>query len=224
MDLTTPVVASSDPVDANTSDLPVVPTDADWDDDSPLPPRRPKLFGKATWTLAGILVAAGCFTLGARLGHDSRPVAVAAAPGRGAATGSSGNRVRIRPCRHRHGSRGNRRWRHFRHGAARRRKQHLHPRQPGQRHQDHTGADRDHHGQQAWHPRRLQARGRGGRPRRRRAPMETLAAATSIGSATTGGFGQGGATSTTTPDGCQVAEGIARPAPQQLTGTRIDPQ
>ena len=88
MDLTTPVVASSDPVDANTSDLPVVPTDADWDDDSPLPPRRPKLFGKATWTLAGILVAAGCFTLGARIGHDSRPVAAAAAPGRGAATGA----------------------------------------------------------------------------------------------------------------------------------------
>ncbi len=63
-------------------------TDMDWDDDSPLPPRRPKLFGAATWTLAGILVAAGCFTLGARIGHDSTPVAAATAPGRGATTGA----------------------------------------------------------------------------------------------------------------------------------------
>jgi hypothetical protein len=103
MDVTTPIIASSDttgssrnpegvtvvdPVDAKAADLSLVPTDADWDDDSPLPPRRPKLFGKATWTLAGILVAAGCFTLGARIGYDSTPAAAATATGRGAATGA----------------------------------------------------------------------------------------------------------------------------------------
>ena len=168
MDLTTPVVTVVDPVDANTSDLPVVPTDADWDDDSPLPPRRPKLFGKATWTLAGILVAAGCFTLGARIGHDSTPVAAAAAPGRGAATGARATGSAFGRAATGTGAAANRRWRHLRNGAARRRRQHLYPRQPGQRHQDHTGADRDDHGQQAWHPRRLQARRLGGRPRRRR--------------------------------------------------------
>jgi hypothetical protein len=63
-------------------------SDADWDDDSPLPPRRPKLFGAATWTLAGILVAAGCFTLGARIGHDHAPAASATTAGRTLAAGA----------------------------------------------------------------------------------------------------------------------------------------
>ena len=83
MDITTPLVPGTD-----TTDLPVAPIDVDWDDDSPLPPRRPKLFGAVTWTLAGILVAVGCFTLGARIGHDRAPVAAAASSGRGAATGA----------------------------------------------------------------------------------------------------------------------------------------
>jgi hypothetical protein len=62
--------------------------DMDWDDDSPLPPRQPKLFGAATWTLAGVLVAAGCFTLGARIGHDSAPAAAATTAGRTFAAGA----------------------------------------------------------------------------------------------------------------------------------------
>ena len=68
--------------------VPVVPADVDWDDDSPLPPRRPKLFGAATWTLTGILVAVGCFTLGARIGRDGAPAAAATTSGRGAAAGA----------------------------------------------------------------------------------------------------------------------------------------
>jgi hypothetical protein len=67
----------------------LVQTDMDWDDDSPLPPRRPKLFSAATWALAGILVAAGCFTLGARVGRDQATPATATT-GRGAAAGAGG--------------------------------------------------------------------------------------------------------------------------------------
>jgi hypothetical protein len=66
--------------------VPVEPAEMDWDDDSPLPPRRPKLFGAATWTLAGILVAGGCFTLGARVGRDHAPAATTGA--RAGATGA----------------------------------------------------------------------------------------------------------------------------------------
>jgi hypothetical protein len=66
-------------------------TDMDWDDDSPLPPRRPKLFTPLTWTLAGLLAATGCFTLGAKLGHDHAPVVAAAAASRtGTRTGATG--------------------------------------------------------------------------------------------------------------------------------------
>jgi len=84
MKTTTALVPTTD-----TSVVPIdAPIDSDWDDDSPLPPRRPKLFGRATWVLAGLLVAAGCFTLGARIGRDSRPAAAATTGARAAAAGA----------------------------------------------------------------------------------------------------------------------------------------
>jgi hypothetical protein len=74
MKTTTAIVPTTDTTDA--------PVDMDWDDDSPLPPRRPKLFGAVTWVLAGLFVAAGCFTLGARIGSDSTPAAAASTAAR----------------------------------------------------------------------------------------------------------------------------------------------
>ena len=73
------------------ADVPIVGTVMDWDDDSPLPPRRPKLFSTVSWILTGVLVALGCFTLGARVGRNSAPAA-AASTGR-AAAGSTGTRL-----------------------------------------------------------------------------------------------------------------------------------
>lgn len=91
MKTTTTIVPTTDTTvvsrnrDGGTLDAPV---DMDWDDDSPLPPRRPKLFGAATWVLAGLLVAAGCFTLGARIGSDSTPAAAASTATRASGAGA----------------------------------------------------------------------------------------------------------------------------------------
>ena len=77
------------PTTGTTVSVPTDPLiDADWDDDSPLPPRRPKLFGAATWVLVGLFVAAGCFTLGARIGRDHAPAAAASTTARGAGAGA----------------------------------------------------------------------------------------------------------------------------------------
>ena len=160
MKTTTTIVPTTDTTvvsrnrDGGTLDAPV---DMDWDDDSPLPPRRPKLFGAATWVLAGLLVAAGCFTLGARIGRE-HPCRSCQHRYSGQRSGSSCSRDRTRSYRHRNRNSCIRRRQHVRSGATRRWQQHLHPRQPGQHHQDHPGADNDDHGQQARHARRLQAR------------------------------------------------------------------
>ena len=64
------------------------PTDlaGDWDDDSPLPPRRPKLLTPASWALVALLIGGGGFVLGAREGRNTAPRAPAA-PAR---TGTAG--------------------------------------------------------------------------------------------------------------------------------------
>jgi len=54
-----------------------------WDalDDTPLPPRRPKLVTPLTWSLFGLLLAVGGFALGAKVGRDHAPTATAGAAG-----------------------------------------------------------------------------------------------------------------------------------------------
>jgi hypothetical protein len=54
-----------------------------FDDDSPLPPRRPKVFTPVTWTMVALLLTAGGFALGAKVGRDSAPAATASAPNLG---------------------------------------------------------------------------------------------------------------------------------------------
>ena len=64
--------------------------DMDWDDDSPLPPRGPKLFTPMTWVLSAVLIGGGMFTLGAKLGKSAAPKAVASANGRSSGAGATG--------------------------------------------------------------------------------------------------------------------------------------
>ena len=66
------------PVDSASS--PAIGMGLGWDalDDTPLPPRRPKLVTPLTWSLFGLLLAAGGFALGAKVGRDHAPTATAA--------------------------------------------------------------------------------------------------------------------------------------------------
>ena len=54
---------------------------SDDDDDSPLPPRRAKVFTPVTWTMVALLLTAGGFALGAKVGRDSAPAAAATTAG-----------------------------------------------------------------------------------------------------------------------------------------------
>ena len=56
---------------------------AGFDDDSPLPPRRPRVFTPVTWALAAGLLAVGGFALGAKVGRASAPKATASAAAAG---------------------------------------------------------------------------------------------------------------------------------------------
>jgi len=47
------------------------PYDSNWDDDTPLPPRRPKTLTPFTWALVGVLIGGGGFALGTRVGWNT---------------------------------------------------------------------------------------------------------------------------------------------------------
>lgn len=60
---------------------------AGFDDDSPLPPRKPRVFTPVTWALAAGLLAVGGFALGAKVGRSSAPKAATGAAAAAAAFG-----------------------------------------------------------------------------------------------------------------------------------------
>jgi hypothetical protein len=62
---------------SDSSNAPVSPVDMDWDDDSPLPPRRPNLFTPLSWALVAVLIGGGGFALGANVGKSKAPTAAA---------------------------------------------------------------------------------------------------------------------------------------------------
>jgi hypothetical protein len=85
-----PAIATDDP-----SRPPVSPIDMDWDDDSPLPPRRPNLFTPLSWALVAVLIGGGGFALGANVGKNNAPtsaaVSTAARPTGATPTGATPN-------------------------------------------------------------------------------------------------------------------------------------
>lgn len=81
------------PVDGDTHEIDLSRSSDAWaelDDDSPLPPRRPRTITGVTWVLMAGCLAAGAFALGAKVGRDHAPTATAT--GATAALGGFGNR------------------------------------------------------------------------------------------------------------------------------------